>query len=679
MIRSKPFPVHARRLILGAVLSLGGAAFAGSPPAFANTHWAHTHTRAQPPGQAHFRGRLPVAEALDIVVALKVRNQGRLDNELRNLTTPGNPAFQHWRRHDELVADYAPDPFKARAVADYLADAGFTQVRIGPDRLLIAATGTAAVIRRAFHTELARFERDGRTGVMNTAGVQIPDRFKDTVLSVLDLQTLYRMQPMARRADRIYASGSVHGIDPVDFPGIYNAAGLAAASNGSVGIIADGDLTQTVADLHQFESQHGLPVLAPTVIQVGLPSSDTSGTSEWDLDSQDIQAMAGGQLGQMSFYAAHSMLDGDIIQALDRAVSDNTATVINVSLGECESTAYNDGAMAAEDQILQLAIAQGQTVSASSGDTGAMECGSPPGSAAGAAYPASSPYVIAVGGTTLSLDANGGYAGETAWSETGGSPSLYELIPAWQSGVVADTYRGVPDIAFDADPASGAVIVVNGQSQQWGGTSLASPLFVGGWLRIQAANNARLGFPASWIYRHGAQNTPAYHDVVSGSNGGYSAAAGWDYTTGFGSFDVAATALLTRSSITVTASSPAVAPGRSITLTATVTGNSPTGTVQFLVNGLDLGSPVTLANGVATLTTTQLPAGNANAVSAVYSGDANDAGSTTLSAVFVIVPSADNDVPMLPPWAMALLALCVLSTGVRGSEGIFRRSRNTSG
>jgi subtilase family serine protease len=319
--------------------------------------------------------------------------------------------------------------------------------------------------------------------------------------------------------------------------------------------------------------------------------------------------------------------------------------VINVSLGECESNDYSDGSMSTDDQIFKLAIAQGQTFSVSTGDSGSNECGTPQGTAVGASYPASSPYVIAVGGTTLYTDSSGHYGGELTWNGTGGSPSLYEPKPSWQNGVVPGAFRGLPDIAFDADPNSGAIIVVNGKLSQWGGTSLSSPLFVGSFARIQSANNAHLGFPATWIYAHGAPGTTAFHDITSGSNGGYSATLGWDYTTGFGSFDVAATALLTRSSVTVTASPATIEQGQSVTFSATVSGNAPTGTVQFQVNGVNFGAPVTLVNGVATLTTTLLTTIGTDAITAIYSGDANDAGSSTATAFTETVKTVhDGDI-----------------------------------
>ena len=637
LIMRNRFLPNIRYVRLGLALVLGGATLSQALPVHAQPPWVSISTHAHPTGKATFQGYLPENESLDVVVTLKLRNPELLGDHVRAITSPGNPEFGRWLSREQIMADYAPLPERANAVAAYLTQAGFTNVQIEPNRLLVTATGTTTAIRTAFHTELGSFVRNGREGIANVTDVHVPPELSDTVLSVLGLQTLDQMHTMNYQLKSVLLTGSVHGLNPVKFPIAYDAASLPSASTTAVGIITEGNMTQTISDLHQFESQNGLPTINPTVVQVGASSHDTSGTAEWDLDSQDIQAMAGGQVAQMVFYTAHSLTNANITSTFNKAVSDNTVAVINVSLGECESAAYSDGSMAADDQIFQLAIAQGQTFSVSSGDSGSNECGNPPGTSPGASYPASSPYVIAVGGTTLYTDTNGNYGGEAVWSGTGGSPSLYEPKPNWQNAVVSGSYRGVPDIAFDADPYSGAIIVVNGQLQQWGGTSLSSPLFVGSWARMQSANNARLGFPASWIYSHGAQNTSAFRDVTSGNNVGYNAAVGWDYTTGFGSFDVAATALLTRSTVTVSASPKSVIAGQPVTFTATVTGNSPTGTVQFQINGVDFGSPVQVVNGVATFTTTQLTVTGTDTITAVYSGDTNNAGSSTATGFTEIV------------------------------------------
>jgi pseudomonalisin len=618
------------RLCCGCALSLASLVLTSAHAADA---WMKTGTRAHPAHDAKFLAYLPDDEAIDVVVTLKLRNRDALDSRVRKITQLGDPQFGHWMHRAEIMADYAPREDRATAVADYLKQSGFTRVQIASSRMLVTATGTTHAIRQAFHTEMGRYERRGRQGIANINDVEVPVELADTVLSVLGLQTVHRMHTMAFKAQGVLLASSVHGVNPVNFPLAYNATSLPAATTTKVGILTQGSMTQTIADLHQFQTQHNLPTINPTVVTVGTASTDSTNTVEWNIDSQSLLGMAGGQVAQMLLYAVNSLNDSDITQGLNRIVSDNIAQVINISLGLCETDAQADGSLAADDQIFQLAIAQGQTFAVSSGDSGSSECTDSGGKpVAGASYPASSPYVIAVGGTTLYTDSNGNYTGELVWSGTGGSPSLIEPRPVWQNAVVAGTKRGVPDIAFDADPSSGAIIIVNGGNQQWGGTSLASPIFAGAWARIQTANNARLGFPASWIYSRGAQHTTAFHDVTSGSNGGYSAAAGWDYTTGFGSFDVAATVLLTRSTLVVTASSPTIQQGQSLTLTATVSGNTPTGKVQFALNGVSFGAPVNLVNGVATLTTTQFTIVGNYAISAIYSGDPNNAGGGAATA-----------------------------------------------
>lgn len=466
-------------------------------------------------------------ETIEIVVGLKLRNIDQLAAVRAAQLTPNDPQFGQWLAPADVLADYAPTAADAQAVASYLGSKGFTNIQIAANRLLVSATGTVGAVQSAFNTRIAHFTRNGRDAIANLDDASVPSELSSIVLSVLGLQTL----------DQAHIE-IVEGHDPVQFPIAYDASSLVSASSTAVGIITEGSMTQTITDLHAFEVPNGLPIINPTVVNVGGSSGDTSGLIEWDLDSQDIQAQAGGTVRQMLFYTATSFNNGPLTQTYNQVVTDDIATVTNVSLGECETANYNDGSMAQDDQIFELAVAQGQLFSVASGDSGSNQCGS-----GGVSYPASSSYVIAVGGTTLSTNADNTYASETAWSGSGGGPSAYEAQPSWQAGVVPGTQRGVPDIAFDADPNSGAYIWENAVllPSPVGGTSLASPLFVGAWARIQTAHGNALGFPAPWIYQYGA--TPpasAFHDVTSGSNGAYSARVGWDYVTGFGSFDVAA-------------------------------------------------------------------------------------------------------------------------------------------
>jgi pseudomonalisin len=517
----------AGTLILGAL--------ALSSMAQTDRTWASTETKAHPTQGMKFLGKASDNETVEIVVALKLRNLDVLKGRVaaRNaLKSPEGPAAMG---PDELAANHLPMATAVSQVVSYLKDAGFTNIEVANNRLLVSATGSVAALRGAFNVEIEHVSKNGRTGIANTTDAQIPTELSNIVLAVLGLQTIDQAHTL-----------TVQPLNPTEFPVAYSASSLPAATNTAVGVITEGSMTPVIADLHTFESVNGLPTINPTVINVGGTSGDTTNTDEWDLDSQDIQAMAGGQVQAMYFYTATSLSDAALAATFNRAVSDNLAPVVNVSIGNCESTANSDGTMATDDQEFLLAALQGQTFVVASGDHGSKECGAGAngtfGTVAGEQYPAVSQYVVAVGGTTLSTSGGGTYVSETGWTYSGGGPSLYEVQPPWQMGIVPGTFRGVPDVAFDADPNSGAMIIVGGVSYgPVGGTSLAAPLFTGSWARLQSAHANALGFPTPWIYKYGSvPPASAFHDITSGNNGDYSAGVGWDYVTGFGSLNVSA-------------------------------------------------------------------------------------------------------------------------------------------
>jgi kumamolisin len=176
------------------------------------------------------------------------------------------------------------------------------------------------------------------------------------------------------------------------------------------------------------------------------------------------------------------------------------------------------------------------TFSASSGDQGS----SPPGCKAPAVNaPASTPNVVAVGGTSLFVNNNGSYHSETAWSGSGGGVSQVWTIPSYQSGLkgVLGKTRNVPDIAFPGDPNEGTSLLFGGQwAGPIGGTSWSSPIFSAVQTETDQLHNAREGFVNPLIYSTYAKHaSAAFHDITSGSNGAYSAHAGYDDVTGLGS------------------------------------------------------------------------------------------------------------------------------------------------
>ncbi len=509
--------------------------------------WASTLTKpARIEGVADL-GVKPEAEHIHVAVALKLRNKARLDA----LTKEIMAGRHHPITHAQFMREFAPREEDVRRVEAHLRASGLTHVEATSNRLLVNARGNSRSLATAFDTHVHTFAAKGRVAYANVDSAKVPAELQGVVGAVLGLQTIHQAHPTMHLAKiQGMRPMDVAAIDPTQFQTIYGAAGMPAASNANIGIITQGDMTQTLADLNTFASNAGYAAPNVSVVQVGSASSDTSGVGEWNMDTQASLAAAGGSVGQMLLYTATTLSDADLTNTYNRVVSDNAVQVINVSLGECENDAASSGVESSNDAIFQSAVAQGQTFSVASGDSGSFECG---GTTSYQSYPAVSPYVISVGGTTLS-SSGGNWQDETAWSCTdandcsrnasgggGGGVSATEAAPSWQTaaGVLGgSSQRGVPDIAFDAAPASGALILVNGSAQQIGGTSLAAPIFTGFFARIQSAKGNTVPFPASTLYQGAASNPSWFHDITQGSNGGYSAGPGWDYVTGFGSLVV---------------------------------------------------------------------------------------------------------------------------------------------
>jgi len=505
-------------------------------------------------------------EPVEVVVSLKLRNENQLDQYISYLQSGGS---RQYLSPAQFTAQYAPTQAQVDQVVAHLRKAGYSDISVAPNRLLIKANGTAANVHNAFNTTLKRFVKDGRAVYANASDAQVPQSLGGIVESVQGLQnantfhTFHHEAPLSAAASpnaiHSNATSSITGHNPVEFSSLYGAGTTPNAANTAVGIVTWGGQTQTVTDLNTFTSKNGLASVATQIINIGSGAHSTADL-EWQLDSQSIVGAAGGAVKKIIFYnAPNNNTDSSLAQAFNRAVTDNVVKVINASFGGPESSSF----AAATDPIFKQAIAQGITVAVSSGDEGVYENtgGVPNGSSYSVSSPTNSPYVISVGGTTLSTGGYGVYSGETVWNEglapvsqgsttqrlwaTGGGYSTLEAAPSWQTPVTGSAQRAIPDVAFDAASSSGAQVYYQGSLYQVGGTSLAAPIFSGIWARLQSANNNGLGFPAASFYKYFPVNTSLLNDVTSGNNGygsypGYAAKAGWDATTGFGSFNIAA-------------------------------------------------------------------------------------------------------------------------------------------
>lgn len=559
MVRSRGRTGRRGRAALAAgvaVLTLaGGAVTAGSASAD-GTAWVPTATRALKLSHAVPLGSAPDTSPLRITVGLAIPNRSALDALIRAQQTPGNAEYHHYLTPDQFTARFAPSPESAAQVAQYLTSAGFTGVAVAPNRLQVTAQGTAGQAQQAFHTRIDRFQQSGRTVLANTAPALVPAALGRTVSGVLGLSTL------GAHTESQPGLPKTSGYFPKDFQAVYNAGGTPTGSGTSIAIIAQGNLAPTITDLRTAEAQQNLPQVPVNVIPTGPNNPDTSGQVEWDLDSQTSTGMAQ-SVRQLSFYDATTLSDSDLARAFNAFAARNTEQAASASLGECDLQAYLNGGQVIDDAAFAEAAAQGQSFFASSGDTGAS-CpildtnGVPDSGPVNTNYPASSPYVTGVGGTTLVTDDANRYQNEIAWNAGGGgispdeAPGFWQAnanpIPAMNNSSAINAGRGVPDIAFDADPTTGALIYNGPKAQPVGGTSLSSPLALGAWARLESAHGNGIGFASAALYGLYNRANPAptsrnatagFHDVTLGTNGLFVATPGWDFTTGIGSFDLA--------------------------------------------------------------------------------------------------------------------------------------------
>ncbi|HET6250465.1 MAG TPA: S53 family peptidase [Tepidisphaeraceae bacterium] len=323
-----------------------------------------------------------------------------------------------------------------------------------------------------------------------------------------------------------------------------------AAGNGAGQTIAIVDAyndPKITVDLATFDRTFDLS--APPSFKVenqtggtALPRTDpNAGSDGWGLEeSLDVEwahSIAPG--ASIVLLEANSPSDTDLFAAVNTARHLSGVSVVSMSFGGSESAADKQ-----LDSIFTTPAGHnGVTFVASSGDAGAYEGVN---KAVGNEYPASSPNVLAVGGTSLYASASGAYEGEAAWSGSGGGISSVYAEPSYQKSVdtITSGKRGVPDVSFLANPNTGVSIIDSfdlGASSPWetiGGTSLAAPCWAG---LIAITNQGRVSLKKTTLDGP-TQTLPAiyglpssdFNDITSGNNGYYSARSGYDDVTGRG-------------------------------------------------------------------------------------------------------------------------------------------------
>ncbi|MBS0213686.1 MAG: PKD domain-containing protein [Proteobacteria bacterium] len=620
-------------------ISLAVVAAMCAGPALASGSDASLLSVAKPVTLRHgdaIMGALPANQPMHVVVALKLRDQAGLD--AFNKAHAKNPGSAAPMSSATFMANHAPSQLQAQTVANYLTRMGFTNVQIAPNRMLVTADGNALNAGKAFLTSFAQVKtHDGRIAYANTSDVRIPASLGGDVLAVLGVENVYRGHLTYAKPKGTVHTQAIVGHNPTDFSSIYGGTGVATASVTPVGIFTNGDPSSSVTDLNTFTAANGLATVTTSIVKTNGGGTDTSGQVEWDLDSQDIVGMGGGQVASITFFTAPTLSFADMAANFNTIVQSNTTKINNVSIGGCETNALTSGYAATVDQILSAGVAQGQTFSISTGDSGADECGN---GGTTPSWPANSPYAVAVAGTTLdaSTGANATWNNETVWSGTGGSPSKYEPKPTYQMLLVPGNFRGVADVAFDADPNSGAIINVGSGTQQVGGTSLAAPIFAGLWARVLAVKGASFGFANPYLY---ALPWADFHDITVGNNGGESAAVGYDFASGRGS----------------------VILNKAINDIGRPVGTPPTANFSYVANGLTANFTNTSVAGSTPITNSFWKFGDGSAINTQTSPSYTYAGAGTYNVTLTVADQNLNLASKTAPVTVAAAPNPVQNTG----------------
>lgn len=315
--------------------------------------------------------------------------------------------------------------------------------------------------------------------------------------------------------------------------------GLPVANGGSgvIAIVDAYDYPTAENDLNVFSNQFGLPSCTTAngcfhkVFASGTkPAANCGWAQEAALDIEMAHAMAPNAKIVLVEAASNSFTDllfaVDQASAIVQASGSNGQVSMSWGGSEFSSEASNDFHFSAAKVVYFAA----------SGDSGGKTI-----------WPGVAPNVVSAGGTTINRDALGNYISETAWSSSGGGPSMYEGIPLYQSRIsdMVGTQRGVPDISFNANPNSG-VWVYDSTSchglSGWlifGGTSASAPSLAG-IANLAGSFASSSTDELSTIYSScvdGASTCVSadFRDITSGTAGSYTAKTGWDFVTGIGS------------------------------------------------------------------------------------------------------------------------------------------------
>src|SRR5579871_145269 len=549
----------AAALLLGSVIMIPAMAQSPSVPTSGKTVVLAGHLPSALPS-ARSLDHVQANQPISFAITLPLRRQAELTDLLQRLQDPNDPQYGQYLTPVEFHARYSPSQADYDAVIAFARANGLQIVATHPNRLLLDVSASAATVERAFGLRLQNYQLpDGRTFRAPSSEPSIPSGMVGRISGLAGLDTMAVWHPHIRvpnvQADLLHphvtGSGPGGGLSPSDIKTAYNLSSLNLNGTGQTIALFELD-GYTASDITSYEQYFNLPsVTLQKVLVDNFSGAAGSGADEVTLDIELAIAVAP-SINKVLVYEGPNTNTG-VLDTYNKIATDNLAKQVSTSWGAAEQY-VSSSTLVSENAIFEQMAAQGQSIYSAAGDSGAYDNGT----TLSVDDPASQPYVVGVGGTSLTTNGAGGaWKSETTWNggsvangAGGGGISSVWSIPGYQSGNISTaskgstTKRNVPDVSLNADPNNGYAIYYQGGWYIFGGTSCAAPLWAGftSLVNQNRANNGSgtIGFPNPLLYKigAGANYSSDFHDIADKStNLYYPAVAGYDLATGWGAMN----------------------------------------------------------------------------------------------------------------------------------------------
>ena len=454
-----------------------------------------------------------------MVFKMTAAQQAELDALLAAQQQRGSPDYQRWLTPEQFGDRFGLSPGDIDKVTAWLEGEGFHVEGVPASRNMIAFSGTAQQVKTALHTDIRRYIVKGEEHFANSSDPSVPAALADVALNFRGLNN-FRLKPRARRAmDPKFTSGvsGNHFLTSGDVVTIYDVKPLYNKGFDGTGqkIAVVGQSDVAMSDIQAFRSNSGLPAndpqpsnsnSSPSCPCVGLvvPGDADPGLQSNDIDEANLDVEWAGTMAPKAtviFIVGDPVKGGGVFDALIYAITTSPipAPIVSTSYGVCEQFVGSSG-ITAFANLMQQANAQGITILAPAGDTGAADCDFNPGPpnaitvstmGLGVDFPGALANVTSVGGTEFNeaagtywapaagvdvISSAFSYIPETSWNDTnanlgngmsagltatGGGSSAFVAKPAWQAGtgVPNDGARDVPDISLSASQFHDAYLI----------------------------------------------------------------------------------------------------------------------------------------------------------------------------------------------------------------------------